>query len=58
MMEKLVMEAREATIRIEGNIYHGVVIGIDNNQLIIKRDTSYMEYSSQNGVIVGTVVAS
>ena len=56
-MEKLVMEAREAKIRIEGNIYHGVVIGIDNNQMIIKRDTSYMEYSSQNGVIVGTVVA-
>ncbi len=54
--EATVMAAREAKIRVDGNIYHGVVIGIDNHQFVINRDTSFMEYKAQNGVIVGTVV--
>ena len=55
-LESLVMQAREAKIRVTGNIFKGVVIGIDNQQMIINRDTSFMEYKAQNGVIVGTVV--
>ena len=55
-MEAIVMAAREAKIRIEGNIYHGVVIGLDSHQLIIGRETSFMEYKVQNGMITGTVV--
>jgi len=55
-MEKIVMAAREAKIRVEGNIYHGVVISIDNHDMIIQRDTSFMEYQAQNGIITGTVV--
>ena len=55
-MEAMVIAAREAKIRVEGNIYHGVVISIDNHDMIITRDTSFMEYQSQNGVITGTVV--
>lgn len=54
--EATVMAAREAKIRVEGNIFHGVIIGIDNHQLIINRDTSFMEYKAQSGMIVGTVV--
>ncbi len=55
-MEAIVIATREAKIRVEGNIYHGVVISIDNHDMIINRDTSFMEYQSQNGVITGTVV--
>lgn len=55
-METMVLAAREAKIRVEGNIYHGVVIGIDNHDMVINRDTAFMEYSSQNGKITGTVV--
>lgn len=55
-LEALIMAAREASIRINGNIYHGVVIGIDSHQILINRDTSFMEYKSQNGIIIGTVV--
>lgn len=55
-LEALVMKAREAKIRIGGNIYKGTVIGIDGCQMPIQKDTSFMEYSSQNGVIVGTVI--
>ncbi|MDE7266307.1 MAG: FapA family protein [Lachnospiraceae bacterium] len=55
-LEQLVTEAREAKIRISGSVYKGTVIGIDDSLLPIQRDTSFMEYSSQNGVIVGTVI--
>lgn len=55
-LENMIMAAREAKIHIEGNIYHGVVISIDNHRMMIERDTSFMEYKSQNGMIVGTVV--
>ena len=55
-MESMVLAAREAKIRVEGNIYHGVVISIDNHDMVINRDTSFMEYQCQNGLITGTVV--
>ncbi len=55
-MESMVLAAREARIRVEGNIYHGVVISIDNHDMVINRDTSFMEYQCQNGIITGTVV--
>ena len=55
-LEQMVTEAREAKIRISGSVYKGTVIGIDDCQLPIQRDTSFMEYTSQNGVIVGTVI--
>lgn len=55
-IEAIVMAARDAKIRVEGTIYHGVVIGIDNHDMVIKRDTSFMEYQSQNGIITGTVI--
>lgn len=55
-LERIILKSREAKIRISGNIYKGTVISIDDNRMVINRDTSFMEYSSQNGVIVGTVV--
>lgn len=55
-LENTVLQAREAKIRINGNIFKGVVIGIDDHQININRDTSFMEYQAQNGIIVGTVV--
>jgi hypothetical protein len=56
VLENTVLKSREAKIRISGNIYKGTVISIDDHQLAINRDTSYMEYTAQNGIIVGTVV--
>lgn len=55
-LEALVVKAREAKIRISGNIYKGTVISIDDRQMPIQKDTSFMEYSTQNGMIVGTVI--
>lgn len=55
-LESMVMQAREAKIRVNGSIYKGVMIGVDDHQMSINRDTSFMEYKAQNGIIVGTVV--
>ncbi len=55
-LEVQVAQAREAKIRVSGNVYKGTVISIDDHQMPIQKDTSFMEYSSQNGIIVGTVI--
>lgn len=57
-VEELVIAAREASIKVMGNLYHGVVIGVDNHQMPINKDTSFMEYKALNGVIVGTVIVA
>ena len=54
--EMLMMQSREAKIRVEGSIYKGVIISVDNHQMAINKDTSFMEYRAQSGMIVGTVV--
>ena len=55
-IENTVLKSREAKIRVSGSIFKGTIISIDDHQLIVNRDTSFMEYSSQNGIIVGTVI--
>lgn len=55
-LENAVLKSREAKIRISGNIYKGTVISIDDRQIMVNRDTSFTEYSAQNGTIVGTVI--
>lgn len=55
-LEEMVVNAREAKIRVEGNIHKGVVIGIDNLQIVVNRKTSFMEYKAQRGIIESTVV--
>jgi hypothetical protein len=55
-LENIVLKSREAKIKISGNIYKGTLITIDDHQFVINRNTSFMEYTSQNGIIVGTVI--
>jgi hypothetical protein len=55
-LESIILKSREAKIKIDGYIYKGTLITIDDRQFAIENNTRYMEYTSQNGVIVGTVV--
>ncbi len=55
-IEMTLLKSREAKVRVNGTVYKGTIIGIDDHLLVVNRDTSFMEYSSQNGIIVGTVV--
>ena len=55
-MDDVMLKSREAKIRISGNIYKGTVISINDHEIVVNRDTSFTEYSAQNGIIVGTVI--
>lgn len=55
-LEMTVTQAREATIKVSGNIYHGVTIGVNDHEINVQHDTSFMEYNCVNGIIEGTVI--
>jgi hypothetical protein len=55
-LENVISQSREAKIRINGNVYKGTLITIDNHRYVIDKNTWFMEYSNQNGTIVGTIV--
>lgn len=55
-LEQTILKSREAKIRISGNIHKGTVISINDHQMAVNRETSFTEYSAQNGIIVGTVI--
>lgn len=57
-LDMIVNQAREASIKISGNIYHGVTIGVNDHEMHIQRDTSFMEYNCVNGIIEGTVIVA
>lgn len=55
-LEDLVEQSRGAEIKIDGNIYRGVVICINAEQMIIERNTMFMKYNANKGVIEGSVI--
>lgn len=46
-----------AVVHIEGRINRGTQINIDKLQMMIVRETSYMEYKKESGMIQGNVIA-
>lgn len=55
-LEDLVEQSRGAEIKIDGNIYRGVVICINAEQMMVERNTCYMKYNANKGVIDGSVI--
>lgn len=49
-------KAKGATIRIDGNLYKGSVICIDQCRMPVDNNTVYMEYRNISGMIAGTVI--
>ncbi len=49
-------KAKGATIRIDGNLYKGSVICIDQGRMPIENNTMYMEYRNISGMIAGSVI--
>ena len=56
VISKVVEEARNAEIRVEGHLYRGVIISVDASRLPIQNSTQYMIYKGNNGVIEGSVI--
>lgn len=57
MMEEQIENGRNAVIHIEGRINCGTEIQLDKLQLKITRETSFMEYKKEMGMIQGNVIA-
>ena len=55
-LEEMVESSKGAEIRIDGNLYRGVVICINAEQIMIERNTCYMKYNVEKGVIEGSVI--
>ncbi len=56
MLEILMEESQGAYIKVDGNIYRNVVIGVNVEQLTLNRGTGFMIYTADNGVLEGNVI--
>lgn len=55
-LETTMEEGKESYIKVDGNIYRNVVIAINAERMTLDRNTSFMKYSADKGVIEGTVI--
>lgn len=55
-LETTMEVGRDSYIKIDGNIYRNVVVGINAEQMTLDRNTCYMRYAAEKGVIEGTVI--
>lgn len=55
-LETTMEEGRDSYIKVDGNIYRNVVISINAEQMTLDRNTCFMRYSADKGVIEGTVI--
>lgn len=56
MLEQVMEESKGACIKVDGNLYRNVIISINAEQIMIDRETRFMKYSADKGVIEGTVM--
>ena len=49
-------QAKDAKIRIDGNLYKGSIICIDQCRMPIVNNTMFMEYRNISGMIAGSVI--
>lgn len=55
-LETSMEQGRNSYIKIDGNIYRNVVIGINAERMTLERSTSFMKYAADKGIIEGTVI--
>lgn len=55
-LEELVEKSRGSAIRVDGNIYRNVMICINAEQMLLNRNTCFMKYQADKGVIEGSVI--
>ena len=55
-LEEMVEQSKGSEIKIDGNIYRGVVICVNAEQMMIERNTCFMKYNADRGVIEGSVI--
>lgn len=55
-LQNILDKAKGAYIRIDGSVYRGVVIGVDENQFSVFKNTSFMRYANVDGKLTPTVI--
>lgn len=55
-LEEMMDESKGASIRVEGNLYRNVIIGINAEQMMVEKDTRFMKYTADRGVIEASVL--
>lgn len=55
-LEEVVEQSKGAEIKVDGNIYRNVVISINAEQMMLDRNTCFMKYQADRGVIEGSVI--
>lgn len=55
-LETTMETGRDSYIKVDGNIYRNVAVGINAEQMTLDRSTCFMRYSAEKGVIEGTVI--
>lgn len=54
-LETTMEVGKDSYIKVDGNIYRNVVVGINAEQMTLDRNTCFMKYAAERGVIEGTV---
>lgn len=55
-LEKIIDESKGACIKIDGNLYRNVIICLNAEQMFVERNTCFMKYTAQRGIIEGSVI--
>ncbi len=55
-LEETMKESRGAYIKVDGNLYRNVIISINAEQMGMDRNTCFMKYSADKGIIEGSVI--
>ncbi len=55
-LEEIMAQSRGAYIKVDGNLYRNVVISINAHTMILDKNTSFMRYTAEKGIIEGTVI--
>ena len=55
-LEETMKESRGAYIKVDGNLYRNVIISINAEQMVMDRNTCFMKYSADKGIIEGSVI--
>lgn len=56
ILEALIEDGKGACIRVAGNVYRNVIIGINAEQMVIDRESSFMKYNADKGIIEASVM--
>ncbi len=55
-LEEIMEQSRDSYIKIDGNLYRNVLICINAEKIFVDRNTCFMKYTAQNGIIEGSVI--